>query len=291
MPDATFTLILQAIVSGILIGGVYALLAVGLTMTFGVLNIVNLAHGEFTMLGMYAAFFAFTQLGIDPYLLLVPALPAFFILGWVVERYLIDPIVNAPHSMQILLTTGLSLVIQNTALFLWTANFRSIHPAYADVALRIGGVGVSVPRVAALLAALALSGLLFFALKRTDVGKAVRACANQPQAAYLCGINVRRVYGVAFGIGTACAAAAGILIMPFYFAYPTVGATLLLTGFVIVILGGMGNFAGALVGGFIVGLGEGLGELIIPGAMKQLVTYTILVLVLLVRPTGLFRNV
>ncbi|MCC7106873.1 MAG: branched-chain amino acid ABC transporter permease [Chloroflexi bacterium] len=291
MSEATLTLLLQSVVNGLLIGGIYALLAIGLTMTFGVLNIVNLAHGEFTMLGMYAAFFAFTLLGIDPYVLLIVALPAFFLLGLVVERFLIEPIVNAAHSIQILLATGLSLVIQNLALFLWTANFRSIRPLYADLSLQIGGVGISIPRVAALVVALLLSGLLYLALRHTDLGKAVRACANQREAAYLCGINVRRIYGITFGIGTACAAAAGILIMPFFFAYPTVGSTLLLTGFVIVILGGMGNFAGALVGGFIVGLGEAFGELVIPGSMKQLVTYAILVLVLLVRPTGLFKNV
>ena len=268
-----------------------ALLAVGLTTTFGVLNVVNLAHGEFTMLGMYAAYFAFTLLGLDPYVILIPSLPVFFLLGWLLERYLIEPIVNAAHSVQILLMTGVALVLQNTALFFWTANFRSIRPRYADLAFRIGGIAISVPRFAALAVALLLSGLLYVALRRTDVGKAVRACANQRDAAYLCGINVRRIYGITFGIGTACAAAAGILIMPFFFAYPTVGYLFLLTGFVIVILGGMGNFAGALVGGFIVGLGEALGELVIPGAMKQLVTYTILVLVLLFRPSGLFKNV
>jgi branched-chain amino acid transport system permease protein len=291
MSEATLTLLLQSAVNGLLIGGIYALLAIGLTMTFGVLNIVNLAHGEFTMLGMYAAFFAFTLLGIDPYVLLIVAIPVFFLLGLVVERFLIEPIVNATHSIQILLATGLSLVIQNVALFLWTANFRSIRPPYADLSLQLGGVGISIPRAAALVVALILSGLLYLALRHTDLGKAVRACANQREAAYLCGINVRRIYGITFGIGTACAAAAGILIMPFFFAYPTVGSTLLLTGFVIVILGGMGNFAGALVGGFIVGLGEAFGELVIPGSMKQLVTYGILVLVLLVRPTGLFKNV
>lgn len=291
MSEATLTLLLQSSVSGLLIGGVYALLAIGLTMTFGVLNIVNLAHGEFTMLGMYLAFFGFTLFGIDPYVLLLPAIPLFFVLGLIVERFLIEPIVNAAHSIQILLATGLSLVIQNLALFFWTANFRSIRPIYADLSIQLNGVGVSIPRVAALVIALILSGLLYLGLRYTDLGKAVRACANQREAAYLCGIDVRRIYGVTFGIGTACAAAAGILIMPIFFAYPTVGGTFLLTGFVIVILGGMGNFAGALVGGFIVGLGEALGELVVPGSMKQLVTYAILVLVLLVRPTGLFRNV
>jgi branched-chain amino acid transport system permease protein len=178
--EATLTLVLQAVVGGLLIGGIYALLAIGLTMTFGVLNIVNLAHGEFTMLGMYAAFFAFTLLGLDPYVILIPSVPIFFALGWLVERYLIEPIVNAAHSVQILLTTGLALVLQNTALYLWTANYRSIRPVYADIAIQVGGIGVSVPRVAALVVALMLTGLLYLAMRHTDVGK---RCGPAPVSA------------------------------------------------------------------------------------------------------------
>jgi branched-chain amino acid transport system permease protein len=290
MNDATIVLIFQGIVNGLLIGGVYALMAIGLSMIFGVLNIVNLAHGEFAMLGMYAAYFAYTIFGIDPYILLILAIPIAILAGTLVERFLIEPIVEAPHSSHILLTIGISLILQNIALFIWTANFRSIHPVYAEMSIHIGGVGISVPRIGALIAALILSGLLYLILQRTDIGKAVRACSNQRDAAYLCGINVQRIYGVTFGIGAACATAAGIVVMPFYFAYPAVGSTFIGTAFVIVVIGGMGNFLGALVGGFIVGLGEAIGEIVLPGATKVLVTYLILVLVLIFRPTGLFKS-
>ncbi len=290
MDETIVTLIMQGIVNGLLIGGVFALMAIGLSTIFGVLNIVNLAHGEFVMLGMYAAYFSYTILGIDPYLLLIPAIPLSIIIGFLIERFLIEPIVEAPHSSHILLTTGITLFLQNVALFLWSANYRNIHPPYAELSIQLGGVGISVPRIFALLAALALSGILYLVLQRTDIGKAVRACSNQRDAAYLCGIDVRKIYGVTFGIGAACAAAAGILIMPFYFAYPTVGVTFIGTAFVTVVLGGMGNFLGVLLGGFIIGLGESLGEIVLPGAMKQLVTYLILLLVLLFRPTGLFKS-
>lgn len=205
MSENTIILIIQAMVSGLMIGGIYALLSAGLTLTFGVLNILNLAHGEFTMAGMYAAYFAFTYLGIDPYLALIPAIPSFLIIGFIIERYMVELIIDAPHSIQILMTIGLSLVLQNLALFFWTANYRSVHPTYADLALHICGVGISVPRLIAFIASLFLSLLLYFGLQCTDIGKAVRACANDRDVASLCGINVRQIYGITFGLGCACA--------------------------------------------------------------------------------------
>jgi len=282
-----FPLLLQSIVSGILMGGVYSLIAVGLTLIFGVMKIINFAHGSFMMLGMFTTYWVYVLLGIDPYLSLLLSIPSLFVLGLLTQRFLISYVLDAPEHNQLLLTLGISLFIENFALFLWTPNFRNLQVAYLTKATTVGGVMISLPKVFAFILAIILTALLYYFLKRTDLGKAIRAASEEKEGALTVGINMRRVYYLAFGIGTACVGAAGTLTAPFFYVNPHVGGIFVITAFVVVVLGGMGNFIGALVGGLIVGLAESVGAAFVPGQVKQFIIYFIFILILLFKPEGL----
>ena len=292
--------LLQAIVSGLLIGGVYALSAMGLTLIFGVMRVVNFAHGTFLMLGMYAAYWLFRGFsqgglafpgGIDPYVGLLAVVPVFFLVGVAIQRSLINRVLDAPEHSQLLLTLGISLIFQNAALALFGATPSSINTAYGSWVwnVQLGPIDlfVGMSRLFACATALAVCGLLFLLLHRTDIGKAMRAAAEERDGAELVGIDVRTVYGVAFGIGIACVAVTGAVVLPFFRVSPEVGDIFVLIAFVTVVLGGMGNLVGALLGGIIIGIAENLGALLPQPSLKHLVVFAIFVLVLLFKPTGL----
>jgi branched-chain amino acid transport system permease protein len=281
-------LLLQSIVSGILMGGVYSLVAIGLTLIFGVMKIINFAHGSLMMLGMFTTYWLFVLLGIDPYLSLFFSIPILFILGVIIERFLIAQVLDAPEHNQLLLTLGISLFIENFALFIWTPNFRTLNVQYIKKAATVGTIMISFPKVIAFLFAIILTTLLYYFLKKTDLGKAIRAASEEKEGALTVGINMRRIYYVAFGVGAACVGAAGTLTAPFFYVNPHVGGIFVITAFVVVVLGGMGNFIGAFVGGIIVGLAESVGAAFVPGQLKQLIIYFIFILVLLFKPQGLF---
>lgn len=281
-------LLLQSIVSGILMGGVYSLIAIGLTLIFGVMRIINFAHGSFMMLGMFTTYWLFILLGIHPYLSLLISIPVLFVLGLFVERFLIAQVLNAPEHNQLLLTLGISLFIENFALFLWSPNFRTLDIGYLKKAATVGTVMISFPKVIAFLFAILLTSLLYYFLKNTDLGKAIRASSEEKEGALTVGINLKRIYYVAFGIGTACVGAAGTLTATFFYVNPHVGGIFVITAFVVVVLGGMGNIIGALVGGIIIGLAESVGAAFLPGQLKQFIIYFIFILVLLFKPAGLF---
>jgi branched-chain amino acid transport system permease protein len=281
-------LLLQAVVSGLLLGGVYGLVASGLTLIFGVLRIINFAHGAVMMLGMYASYWLWVWLGVDPYLSVLLTAPAFFVLGMGIQRLVIEPNRQAAEHNQLLLTLGLALFLENLALVLWQGDFRTLRVPYANASFVIGDALVEVSRLVAAGGAVLIALALFVFLRRTDVGKAIRALAEEREGAMLVGIDVARIRSVAFGIGSACVAVAGALITPFFYIAPDVGESFNIMAFVVVVLGGMGNFIGALLGGLIVGLAESLGAALLPGSLKQLVVFVIFVLVLLFRPEGLF---
>jgi len=281
-------LLLQSIVSGILMGGVYSLIAIGLTLIFGIMRIINFAHGSLMMLGMFTTYWLFVLLGIDPYLSLLFSIPILFILGIVIERFLISKVLDAPEHNQLLLTLGISLFVENFALFLWSPNVRSMDVRYLKKATTVGLVMISFPKLIAFLFAIVLTAFLYYFLKSTDLGKAIRAASEEKEGAQTVGINMSRIYYVAFGIGTACVGAAGTLTAPFFYVNPHVGGIFVITAFVVVVLGGMGNFIGALAGGIIVGLAESVGAAFVPGQLKQFIIYFIFILVLLFKPQGLF---
>jgi branched-chain amino acid transport system permease protein len=281
-------LLLQAVVSGLLLGGVYGLVASGLTLIFGVLRIINFAHGAVMMLGMYASYWLWVWTGLDPYASVLLTAPLFFAVGVGIERLVIEPNRAAAEHNQLLLTLGLALFLENLALVLWQGDFRTLRVPYASASFVIGEALVEVSRLVAAGGAVLIALALFFFLRRTDVGKAIRALSEEREGAMLVGIDVGRIRSVAFGIGSACVAVAGALITPFFYIAPDVGESFNIMAFVVVVLGGMGNFLGALLGGLIVGLAESLGAALLPGSLKQFVVFVIFVLVLLFRPEGLF---
>jgi len=280
-------LLLQSIVNGILMGGVYSLISVGLTLIFGVMKIINFAHGSFMMLGMFTTYWLYVLLGIDPYLSLLLSIPSLFVLGVLTQRFVISQIMDAPAHNQLLLTLGISLFVENFALFIWTPNFRNLEVSYLKKAATVGTVMISLPKAIAFIFAIILTAFLYYFLKKTDLGKAIRAASEEKEGSLTVGINLRRVYYLAFGIGIACVGAAGTLTAPFFYVNPHVGGIFVITAFVVVVLGGMGNFIGALVGGLIVGLAESVGAAFVPGQIKQLIIYFIFILVLLFKPEGL----
>jgi len=286
----TADLLLQGIVSGLLLGGVYGLVACGLSLIFGVLRIINFAHGAVMMLAMYTTYWLFALCGIDPYLSILITAPLFFLVGMLIQRTVIEPNRFAAEHNQLLLTLGLALFLENLALVLWQGDFRTVRPTYAGASFMIGEALVEVPRLAACGAAIVLAVVLFAFLRTTDVGKAIRAVSEEPEGATLMGIDIGRIRAVAFGIGSACVAVAGALVTPFFYVAPDVGESFNIMAFVVVVLGGMGNFVGALFGGFIVGLAESLGATLLPGSLKQLIVFALFVLVLLLRPAGLFGS-
>ena len=278
----------QALVSGLLTGGLFALVAVGLTMILGVLGIINFAHGEFLMLGMYVTYLFCAKLNVDPYLTLLITVPVFFVFGAIIERFLINPVLDSPMEIQLLLTVGLFFFLQNSALLAFGPYLKSIQTGYANNIIEIWHASFASTRLIMFAFAIAFTVALYIFLRKSDLGKAIRAVSEQPEGAMLVGINVKKVYMIAFGIGAACAAGAGTLLMPIYYVDPYIGLTFILTAFVVVILGGMGNYVGALIGGLIVGLAEAFGAVVFPASLKQMVTYVIFILILLFRPTGLF---
>ncbi len=280
--------ILQLIINGLLLGGMYALISIGLTLIFGVLEIVNFAHGEFLMLAMYASYFLFQFYGIDPYLSLLIILPLFFLIGVGVQRATIQPILNAPPLNQIFMTVGLSMVLQNVALFFWTADYRIVKTSYSALTLKTEGLMISFPRLVAFILAMGLIAALLVFLQKTYTGKAIRALAQERKAAMLMGINVYRTYQIAFGIGIACVGAAGAMLIPVYFVFPSVGTLFVLIAFVVVILGGYNSLTGSLVGGLIIGVVEAFSGFFISPHLKEAIYFAIFILILLFRPTGLF---
>jgi branched-chain amino acid transport system permease protein len=281
-------LLLQAVVSGLLLGGVYGLVASGLTLIFGVLRIINFAHGAVLMLGMYASYWLWVWASLDPYASVFLTAPLFFVVGAAIQKIVIEPNRAAAEHNQLLLTLGLALFLENLALVLWQGDFRTLRVPYANASFVIGEALVEVSRLVAAGGAVLIALALFFFLRLTDVGKAIRALSEEREGAMLVGIDVGRIRAVAFGIGSACAAVAGALITPFFYIAPDVGESFNIMAFVVVVLGGMGNFLGALLGGLIVGLAESLGAAFLPGSLKQFVVFVIFVLVLLFRPEGLF---
>ena len=278
----------QAVVNGLLIGGIYALVSIGVTLIFGVVKIVNFAQGEFVMIGMYISFFLATNYGIDPLLSLVVSMPALFVVGALLQHFLIRRVLALGDMPQIFLTFALSLLLLNVALLLFTANYRTVQTAYSEAALQLGPLYVPVAKLIAFAVAMALSALLWGFLHATDLGKAMRAAAQNRDVAMLMGIDPDRVFAVAVGVALALAGAAGSLLMPFYPAYPLVGQVFVLMAFVAVVLGTLGNVTGALIASLMMGVAESLGIQFVGADSGLIVVFAMLLLTLALRPNGLF---
>jgi branched-chain amino acid transport system permease protein len=278
----------QGLLSGLLFGGVYSLMAVGLTLIFGVMRVVNFAHGDMMVWGMYLAFLLATRAGVDPYLGFAICAAALFVLGLAVQRGLVDRIVDGPHEMQILLMLGVALVLENAALLAFGPEPARVRTPLAAATWFVGPLYVDVTRLLAFAVAVVLTAVLYAFLFRTDLGRTIRAAADNAYGALVIGTDVRRVYAVAFGVGAACVGAAGALVSPILPFQPSTGLSLSITSFNIVIIGGMGSLPGAFVGGLLVSVAESLGAVFLQPSLKELFSFSLLILILLVRPAGLF---
>ncbi len=286
MLDAT--ILFSAVLNGLTTGAIYALVALGLTLIYGVLHIINFAHGAALMVALYAVYTLHQQLGISPYLALPLVVPAMFVLGYGLQRLIINRAFHGRDENILLVTLGLSIVLENLALLIFKSDTRSIDTALTLVTVAIGPANISAPKLVAFAGALAACAALLWTIHRTDLGRAIRAVAREKVGARLMGIDVEHVYAMSFGIGLACLGAAACFLLPAYYVNPGVGGGFVLVAFTIVVLGGMGSFGGALLGGLLIGVVESLGGLLMGESLGQIGIFVLFIGVLLLRPQGLF---
>ena len=269
-------------------GAVYALIALGLTLIYGVLHIINFAHGAALMVALYAVYLLKTHLGIDPYLALPIVVPGMFALGYALQRGIINRAGHGKDEYILLVTLGISIVLENLALLVFKSDTRTIETPYTLTTVAIGPAMIALPKLVAFAGALVASALLLLILTRTDLGRAIRAVAKEKHGAKLMGIDVDHVYAMCFGIGLACLGAAACFLLPAYYVNPQVGAGFVPVAFTIVVLGGMGSFVGALLGGLLIGVVESLGGLFLGESLGQIGIFAIFIGVVLFRPQGMF---
>ncbi len=280
-------LAVQLIIQGILLGGIYGLIALGLSLIFGVMGVINFAHGQMMVMGMYVSYWIFVLLGIDPYLSLVIVAAVIFVLGYLIQSTVVNRILDYPEAIQVLPLVSMGLVLENLALLFWGPDHRSPQTALSLKTFWIGSVMIDVSRLIAFVLAILITILIFIFLKKTTAGKRIRAAADNRTGAILVGINVDRIYNSSFALGAATTAAAGVLLLPLMPLSPYMGHDFTLTAFIVVILGGMGNLIGALVGGLILGVTESASTLFLPATLKHAVSFSILIIIMLFRPQGL----
>ena len=281
-------ILFASLLNGITTGAIYALVALGLTLIYGVLHIINFAHGAALMVALYGVYGLKSTFGIDPYLALPIMVPAMFALGYALQRGVISRASHGKDENILLVTLGIAIVLENLALLLFKSDTRTIETAYTLTTVQIGPAFIALPKLLAFAGALVTSALMLLIVTRTDLGRAIRAVAKEKQGAKLMGIDVEHVYAMSFGIGLACLGAAACFLLPAYYVNPQVGAGFVLVAFTIVVLGGMGSFAGALLGGLLIGVVESLGGLFLGESLGQIGIFAIFIAVLLFRPTGLF---
>lgn len=279
--------VIQSLIDGILMGGVYALAALGVSLIFGVMKITNFAHGALITVGMYATYEFCILLGANPYVILPLVMLVMFAIGYVMQRYIMNTIADSPGHNHLLLTLGLSIVFQNLILLIFSATPRTIIVPGFDKTIRIGSFTINKPKLAAFVIVVLVALIIYLILYKTDIGKAIRATSMQRDGASLMGINVNHINAVTFGIGVACAGLAGALLTPIQYMSPTSGDNYQLTCFVIAVFGGLGNIGGAIMAGLIIGVVQSIASFTLGGSWSDMVIYLIFVLTLFLRPTGL----
>lgn len=287
-PVESLISLLQSLVNGLLTGGIYAMVGIGLSLVFGVMRVINFAHGEFLALGMYLTLWLFQVTGLDPFLAIPLVVLVGLALGWVADRVLVGPIASGPEQGFILMTVGIGLVISNSLLLGFGAHPQSIYTSYSTATFRVAGVSFSLPLTLSFTITVVVIASLYWMLNRTELGRAIRATAQNPAAAELQGIDTQRVRSLVFGIGVALASLAGLLLLPVLYVIPTVGSVFTLKAFVVTVLGGMGNVLGAIGGGLLLGVAESLGATYLSSGYRDAFGLIAFLLVLLFRPAGLF---
>jgi len=283
-----FDILFPSVLNGLTTGAVYALIALGLTLIYGVLHIINFAHGALLMVALYAVYWLHEAGGIDPYLALPPVVSGMFALGYALQRGIINRASHGRDENILLVTLGLAIVLENLALLVFKSDTHTIETAYTLSTVRIGPAFIALPKLVAFGGAAVSAAILMAIVTRTDLGRAIRAVAKEKQGAKLMGIDVDHVYAMSFGIGLACLGAAACFLLPAYYVNPQVGNGFVLVAFTIVVLGGMGSFAGALLGGLLIGVVESLGGLWLGESLGQIGIFAVFIAVLLFRPQGFF---
>jgi len=283
-----FSILFPSVLNGITTGAIYALIALGLTLIYGVLHIINFAHGASLMVALYGVYLLKERWGIDPYTALLAMVPTMFLLGYGLQRLIINRASHGKDENILLVSLGLSIVLENLALLLFKSDTRTVDTPYTLTTIEIGPAFIALPKLVAFGGALVTAAALLLIVHKTDLGRAIRAVAKEKQGARLMGIDVDHVYAMCFGLGIACLGAAACFLMPAYYVNPQVGNGFVLVAFSIVVLGGMGSFAGALLGGFLIGVVESLGGLLLGESLGQVGIFGIFIAVLLLRPQGFF---
>ena len=284
--QVTGPMLLQGIVSGLLAGGVYAMIALGMALIFGVMRVINVAHGTLLMLGGYVTYWLFAFFGLNPFFSLLISFPLLFITGLLLQKFFISRVVGAPELSSLILTFGLSILITNLAVLSWTSDYRSVE--FLTGSFLLGPIAVSKPRLLTFSFALLITVAAFIFLNKTKIGKAIRATSQHRELAQVCGINVRRIDMITFGLASGLAGVGGSLISVMYSIFPEMGGAYVFRSFLVIVLGGAGNYPGAFLGGLLLGVVEGLTSLMLTAQLSEVVAYVLLVLVLLIRPTGIF---
>jgi branched-chain amino acid transport system permease protein len=286
--------ILEDAINGVLMGSIYGLTALGLTIIFGVLKVINFAHGSLLMVGMYAAYWAIILTGLHPYISLIIVVPVMYLFGYYLQDIVIKPIFKAEKDVRepitvIIVTTGVWYILDNLTLLIFGPQYRNIqdNPLRGKM-IEFGEMLISVPKLWGFVAAVITAATVYWFLQKTRMGRAIRATSLDREAASLMGINQFKVYNVAFGIGTATAGIAAVTLVPFYNIFPTVGVLFDIKGFIIVVLGGLGSIGGAILGGIIIGLIESIGPQFMTATWTEAIVYGLFLVVLFVKPSGLF---
>jgi len=281
---------LQTLVAGTLKGGLYALIGLGMTLIMGVMGIINLAHGQIMMVAMYLTYVLFHYLGLDPYVTLVITMPSLFLIGILVQKFLLNPLIRVESILpenQVLMTVGIGMVLTEVIRFIFTSNYLSVKTSYSSAAVFIGGISFSVALTIAFVFACVLTLLLFWFLLKTDLGRSIRAVSQDAEAAQLMGVNSERIKVITMGIGSALVAAAGTLLLPIYYLFPDIGGPFTRRAFVITILGGLGSTVGAIFGGLTLGLAEAFSSTYVGMEFEEMIGLIIFLLVLLFLPGGI----
>jgi len=279
-------LIFQVFINGILLGGLYGIMAIGMSLIWGVMNIVNIAHGALIMLGAYITYWTFTLWGWDPFLSLPATILALFVYGYLLQRLILNLVVRAQLFLTLLITFGIEVVMVNLARIFWSSDLRQVTPTYAGANFAVGGITIPYVRLWVFVTTVILSVIFLLLMERTRLGRAIRATAEELRAARLTGIPVGHIYAVTFGLGSALAGAAGALWGILFPVTPVMGGALTLKSFVVAVLGGLGTMMGAIVGGLVLGLAESFSSTYIGPTYPNAISFGLLVLILIFRPTG-----